>query len=87
MGSDHAEYIQEELSENNSIWSIICSWHKNMRLTQVGGKENETGWAVYDECRKGGAIIATGHEHSYSRTLTLSNVKSQDIHSDSPDLL
>ncbi len=81
MGTDHAEYIKEQLSENDSIWSI-CSWHKNMKLMQVGGKTNKTGWDVYEECRKGGAIIATGHEHSYSRTLTLADIDSQIIHSD-----
>jgi len=85
-GYDHAEYIKKQLDENNSIWSI-CSWHKNMKLMQVGGKHDETGWDVYEECRKGGAIIATGHEHSYSRTLTLSDIDSQIIYSDDPDSL
>ena len=86
FGADHAEYIQNQLSENNSIWSI-CSWHKNMKLMQVGGKHDETGWGVYEECRKGGAIIATGHEHSYSRTLTLSDIDSQIIYSDDPNIV
>jgi len=86
MGTEHAEYIKKQLEENNSIWSI-CSWHKNMKLMQVGGKHDETGWDVYEECRKGGAIIATGHEHSYSRTLTFSDIESQIISSDDPDTL
>jgi hypothetical protein len=86
VGSDHDEYIKKQLDENNSIWSI-CSWHKNMKLMQVGGKHDETGWHVYEECREGGAIIATGHEHSYSRTLTLSDIDSQIIYSDNPDIL
>ena len=86
IGTEHAEYIQKQLSENNSIWSI-CSWHKNMKLMQVGGKHDETGWDVYEECRKGGAIIATGHGHSYSRTLTLSDIDSQIISSDDPNTL
>lgn len=85
-GTGHVEYIQKQLEENNSIWSI-CSWHKNMKLMQVGGKHDETGWDVYEECRKGGAIIATGHEHSYSRTLTLSDIDSQIIYSDDPNTL
>jgi len=84
--TEHAEYIQKQLDENDSIWSI-CSWHKNMKLMQVGGKHDETGWDVYEECRKGGAIIATGHEHSYSRTLTLSDIDSQIIYSDDPDTI
>ena len=32
------------------------------------GKKDAVGWEPYEECRKGGAIIATGHDHLYSRT-------------------
>jgi predicted MPP superfamily phosphohydrolase len=60
-------YIRDQLAADTSAWSI-CSWHKNQTLMQVGGKPDETGWGVYEEARKGGAIIATAHEHSYSRT-------------------
>lgn len=41
----------------------------------MGGKSDETGWEVYEEARKGGAIIATGHEHSYSRTYLLGDMQ------------
>jgi hypothetical protein len=44
-----------------------------MHLMQVGGKEDETGWGVYEECRKGGAIIANAHVHSYARTHLMSS--------------
>ncbi|TMA58861.1 MAG: hypothetical protein E6J80_04470 [Deltaproteobacteria bacterium] len=37
------------------------------------------GWADYEECRKGGAIIATAHAHSYARTRTLSNTQTQTV--------
>ena len=60
-------YIRDQLAADHSVWSI-CGWHKNMKQMQVGGKEDEAGWPVYEEARKGGAIIATAHEHSYSRT-------------------
>lgn len=43
-------------------------WHKNMRKMQVGGKSDEAGWPAYEDCLKMGAIVLTGHEHSYSRT-------------------
>jgi hypothetical protein len=85
FGSGHAEYIRDQLAEDNSIWSI-SSWHKNMHLMQVGGKENETGWGVYEESRKGGAIIATAHEHSYSRTHLLSSCQNQIVASASDTL-
>ena len=62
-----AMYITDQLAANNATWSI-CSWHKNQRDMQVGGKGNEAGWPAYQACLAGGAIVATGHEHSYSRT-------------------
>ena len=77
-GSGHEAYINDVLDADSSIWRV-SSWHKNMQLMQVGNKSNETGWGVYEESRKGGAIIATGHEHSYSRTHLLSNCQNQII--------
>jgi hypothetical protein len=74
----HAPYIREVLAADDSVWSI-SAWHKNMRRMQVGGKGDETGWGVYEESRRGGAIIATGHEHSYSRTHLLANVQNQVV--------
>jgi len=50
---------------------------------QVGGKADETGWGVYEEARRGGAIIATAHEHSYSRTYLLSSMMNQTVASTS----
>jgi Calcineurin-like phosphoesterase len=85
FGSDHAEYIHDKLAEDHSIWRI-SSWHKNMRRMQVGGKGDGTGWGVYEEARKGGAIIATGHEHSYSRTHLLSSCQNQIVASRSDTL-
>jgi hypothetical protein len=78
-------YIRDQLAADNSIWSI-CSWHKNMRLMQVGGKADETGWGVYEEARKGGAIIATAHEHVYNRTHLLSSMVNQTVASTSNTL-
>lgn len=78
-------YIRDELAADASVWSV-CSWHKNMSLMQAGGKSDETGWGVYEESRRGGAIIATGHEHSYSRTHLLSDMMNQTIASASNTL-
>ncbi len=73
---EHEDYIREQLAADDSLWSI-CSWHKNQEAMQVGGKNDAVGWGPYEACREGRAIIATGHEHSYSRTKTLSNVENQ----------
>ena len=78
MDSGHAAYIRDQLAQDDSVWSI-CSWHKNQNAMQVGSKSDEVGWGPYEECRKDGAIIATGHEHSYERTKTLSNTQTQTV--------
>ncbi len=84
LESNHATYIQNEMANDNSIWRI-CSWHKNMNAMQLGTKGDSTGWEVYEECRAAGAIIATGHEHTYSRTRTLSSVQNQIVDPAWPD--
>ncbi len=71
-------HIRDQLANNNADWKISF-WHKNQRLMQIGGKNDEAGWNVYEESRKGGALMATGHEHSYSRTYEMSNFQSQTI--------
>lgn len=86
MGYDHESFIRDQLSTNNYTWKI-CSWHKNQRLMQIGGKGDKVGWGAYDECRKGGAIIATGHEHSYSRTYLMDGFFNQSVASYSNTLV
>ncbi|TRX59562.1 hypothetical protein FNH22_10445 [Fulvivirga sp. M361] len=76
--TEAGNYIRDQLSGNSAIWRISF-WHKNQRLMQIGGKADEAGWDVYEESRKGGAIIATAHEHSYSRTYEMSNFQTQTI--------
>ncbi len=73
---DHAGFIKNDLSESQAEWNI-CAWHKNQKLMQVGKKIDEVGWQVYEECRKAGAMIATGHEHSYSRTYLMDSFEQQ----------
>ena len=73
--STYANYFAEELAADTATWRI-CSWHKNQTQMQVGNSSwNDVGYAVYEACREGGAIIATGHDHTYSRTHLLSNIK------------
>ncbi|MCA9740735.1 MAG: metallophosphoesterase [Deferribacteres bacterium] len=85
LGTGHAEYIRDKLAQSNARWRISC-WHKNMNAMQCGKKGDDTGWGVYEESRKGGAIIATGHEHSYSRTHLLSSCEHQIVASTSDTL-
>ena len=77
-GENHWLFIEQQLEHNSALWDV-CAWHKNMQAMQVGGKGDETGWEVYETCREVGAIIATGHEHSYGRTQVLSDMVNQEI--------
>ena len=77
-GSGHETFIANALAGTDSIWRI-CSWHKNHTLMQAGFKGTEVPLSTYDACRAGGAIIATGHEHSYSRTHLMSSFATQTI--------
>jgi hypothetical protein len=74
----YAPYIREELQESDAIWRI-SAWHVLMEKMQVGDKEDESGWGVYEESRRGGAIVATAHEHSYARTHPLSSCEAQSV--------
>jgi len=74
----YSEYLDNKLNNSVATWKI-CSWHKNQHLMQVGGKSNQTGWGVYQSCLAQGAIVATGHEHSYSRTHLMSNFQDPTI--------
>jgi predicted MPP superfamily phosphohydrolase len=83
---DHVEYLRDQLAQTDAIWRI-CSWHKNQHLMQVGRKTDEVGWKPYETCREGGAIVATAHEHSYSRTHLMDNFETQSIASTSNTLV
>ncbi len=74
----HAPYIRERLAADDSIWKI-SAWHVLMKSMQVGEKEDQSGWGVYEESRLGGAIIATAHEHSYARTHALASCMNQEV--------
>jgi len=84
MGSGHEAYIRQQLEADRSTWRI-GAWHKNQQEMQVGGKKSEVGWGPYDACRDLGAIIATGHEHSYSRTKTLIDFRNPRVDPGWPD--
>lgn len=77
--SDHETYIANSLNNSPAGAWRICAWHKNQRDMQVGGKTDEVGWTAYETCRQKGAIISTGHEHSYSRTHLLSNMTNKTV--------
>jgi len=76
--AEFATFINTQLTGDNHIWRI-CAWHKDQRALQIGGKNDEMGWDVYENCRRLGAIVATAHEHSYERTRTLVSMTAQTV--------
>ncbi|MBL8715640.1 MAG: metallophosphoesterase [Myxococcales bacterium] len=70
MGTGHETYLQDQLAKDASTWRV-CLWHKNQHDMQIGGKGDEVGWKAYQICQAQGAMVWTGHEHSYARTKTL----------------
>ena len=76
--SFHANFMLDQLTRTLSRWRI-CSWHLNQAAMQVGAKEDEAGWQVYEACRKGGAVIMTAHEHSYARSHLISKFADQPV--------
>jgi predicted phosphodiesterase len=64
------DFIRRELAQSQVTWKF-CLWHKTQHDMQTGAKTDEVGWTAYQSCQSAGAIIATGHEHAYARTKTL----------------
>ena len=83
LGGGHDAYLQNQLASDQHRWRV-CAWHKNQAAMQVGSKADEVGWAAYETCRQYGAMILTGHEHSYSRTKTLVDMADQIVDPDWP---
>lgn len=84
FGDEHAAFIDETFTNNPQAWKV-CTWHKNQRSMQIGGKFDETGWETYEMCAHHGAIVATGHEHSYCRSKTMSSFRNPTVVQDSED--
>lgn len=57
----------------------ICSFHRNQRAIQTGRKPDETGWPIYQSCLAAGAIVATAHEHAYSRTFPMDDFEARHV--------
>jgi len=70
---DHEQHIAEVLAADDHLWSL-CTFHKNQRDLQAGDKPDDLTWKALQSCQNDGSIIVMGHEHSYARTLTLTNI-------------
>jgi len=75
---DSGELIKSFFEGDDHLWKV-CLWHQNQHVMQLGDKTDEMGWDTYEACRVAGAFVVTGHEHSYSRTKTLTNMQQQAV--------
>jgi predicted phosphodiesterase len=71
--TDDEVFIESALRGDTGNWKL-CLWHKTQHDMQLGMKKDEVGWSAYKTCQAAGAIVVTGHEHSYSRSRTLTAV-------------
>lgn len=84
MNTNHETYIRDRLASDDSTWRV-CSLQKT-EVNAGGSKGNEFGWGSHEECRSGGAIVATEHEHSCDRTHLMNNIETQSTASTSDTL-
>lgn len=82
---DHIGFTKKMLAKNSSPWKF-CSWHVPHATMQIEDKDYDTPLELYEECRKAGAIIITGHSHTYSRTHLMSDFKKPTVASTSGNL-
>jgi hypothetical protein len=75
--ADHEKYIAHALAVDASPWSL-CAWHRNQRDLQAGDKSDDVGWPAFRSCQDDGSFIVMGHEHSYARTRTLTEIGNKD---------
>jgi len=85
-GEGHEEYVDDIFSQNPEIVWKLCSWHNNHHDYQVGDKPTSVSLELYETCLRHGAIVATGHEHSYGRTHLMSSFSEYTIASTSNNL-
>jgi len=75
---ESAQFVRTQASASSSPW-VISFFHRQMAMMNVGDKGDATGWGVFEEARKEGAMTWTAHHHSYGRTHLLSSMEFQTI--------
>eukprot|EP01102_Stenamoeba_stenopodia_P020047 TRINITY_DN7695_c0_g1_i1.p1 TRINITY_DN7695_c0_g1~~TRINITY_DN7695_c0_g1_i1.p1 ORF type:complete len:442 (-),score=84.62 TRINITY_DN7695_c0_g1_i1:71-1396(-) len=75
----YEKWLDDTLTRYDSHPFKVCAWHKERTLLQVGDKRDEVPLSVFEICRKHGAIVMLGHEHSYERTHTLKDFNTMEV--------
>jgi len=75
----YEEWLEDTLTRFESHPFKVCAWHKERNLLQVGDKRDEVPLSVFEICRKHGATLMLGHEHSYERTHPLTSFETLEV--------
>ena len=78
--------IEDSFTQFGGRWRV-CVWHFNDYSYQLGDKGSEAPAIFYDACRRMGAIISTGHEHSYARTHLMADFENHVVANQESSLL
>ncbi|KAI3642441.1 hypothetical protein MP228_011996 [Amoeboaphelidium protococcarum] len=82
VGENYAALFHQQLKRFGKWQWKFCFWHRNANRFQVGGKKDGISEIFYDVCKEHGATIVTGHQHTYSRTLPLTDFKNGIVSKD-----
>lgn len=78
--SQHLDVSKRNLQASNSLWKV-CGWHKIHSSFQLGSESTEVSLDMYNTCIKEGAIVMTGHNHSYGRTKPIRDAETKSVSS------
>lgn len=76
VGNTDEAFLHAAFGIFGGVWRI-AAWHQNQHLMQLGTKADTTGWQIYENAKHAGAIIATGHEHSFARSKPMTDIQNQ----------
>lgn len=77
--AEKGSFLDQQMNQSNSLWKI-AAWHRVRTQLQTGDYSgSSTMEPVYESARKQGAIIATAHWHTYSRTHALNNLITPNV--------
>jgi len=80
-GTNHVDFVDSAFRNVPAMWRHVC-WHKNQKNMQLGTKNDETGYAIYEISRVHGAVAITGHEHSYCRSRNMARYSASPLVAD-----
>lgn len=79
--SQHLETARRNLQSTPQADWRVCAWHKVHSSFQLGSESTEVSLKMYNTCIEEGAIVMTGHNHSYGRTKPIRDAETKSVSS------